>query len=82
MRLALVVTLGEGCKGGDNMMFGNLFKKTEPEYWLVEKPGSTMVLLFPDKFRNIAPTYYRNTVVMGRVRPSEKLKLKVNQSGV
>jgi hypothetical protein len=31
-------------------MFGNLFKKTEPEYWLVEQPGNTMVLLLPAKF--------------------------------
>jgi hypothetical protein len=32
-------------------MFGSLFKKTQPKYWLQEQPG-TRVLLLPDKFKD------------------------------
>jgi hypothetical protein len=33
-------------------MFGNLFRKTEPRSFIVERPGYTKVLLFPIKFQN------------------------------
>ena len=32
-------------------MFGSLFKKNQPKYWLQEQPG-TRVLLLPDRFKD------------------------------
>ncbi len=48
-------------------MFGSLFKKKEPSYWLQEQPG-TRVLLLPDKFKD-------NDVARQAFSIEERLKL-------